>query len=213
MPEAEYETRSDSVLAWKKAQKLGRFDPDAPSIEEQKVRAFDREIEKRGKSHCPLVIFDSMFVSRCHRFQGCARLCPMVKPKAIIQAMRGMFMLALANYGQLTPNDYTFTFVLKRTAACDGFCLFAHPTRGDEEDSSCLILQFVKKRGHFLTTTRKARKPWSNRHSTRSGMASLLFRANCIYGLAMPGQMADIRELLSSPSKVLDNALTGTVTF
>jgi tubulin-folding cofactor B len=49
MPSAEYETRSDSVLAWKKAQKLGRFDPDAPSIEEQKVRASEREIEERGK--------------------------------------------------------------------------------------------------------------------------------------------------------------------
>lgn len=48
MPETEYETRTDSVLAWKKSQKLGRFDPDAPSIEEQKVRAFDREIEERG---------------------------------------------------------------------------------------------------------------------------------------------------------------------
>ena len=50
MPSTEYEARSDSVLAWKKAQKLGRFDPNAGSIEEQKIRAFDREIEERGKS-------------------------------------------------------------------------------------------------------------------------------------------------------------------
>ena len=49
MPSSEYETRSDSVLAWKKAQKLGRFDPDAPSIEEQKIRASEREVEERGK--------------------------------------------------------------------------------------------------------------------------------------------------------------------
>ena len=49
MPSTEYETRTDSVLAWKKAQKLGRFDPNAPSIEEQKVRASEREIEERGK--------------------------------------------------------------------------------------------------------------------------------------------------------------------
>ncbi|KAF2491830.1 hypothetical protein BU16DRAFT_585013 [Lophium mytilinum] len=48
MPSTEYETRSDSVLAWKKAQKLGRFDPDAPSIEEQKIRALEREVEERG---------------------------------------------------------------------------------------------------------------------------------------------------------------------
>lgn len=49
MPAAEYETRTDSVLAWKKAQKLGRFDPDAPSIEQQKILASEREIEERGK--------------------------------------------------------------------------------------------------------------------------------------------------------------------
>ncbi|KAJ4340835.1 hypothetical protein N0V87_002188 [Didymella glomerata] len=48
MPAAEYETRTDSVLAWKKAQKLGRFDPDAPSIEQQKILASEREIEERG---------------------------------------------------------------------------------------------------------------------------------------------------------------------
>lgn len=56
MPTAEYESRTDSVLAWKKTQKLGRFDPDAPSIEEQKIRAYDREIEERGKSHCLLLL-------------------------------------------------------------------------------------------------------------------------------------------------------------
>lgn len=49
MPSAEYETRTDSVLAWKKAQKLGRFNPDAPSIEQQKILASEREIEERGK--------------------------------------------------------------------------------------------------------------------------------------------------------------------
>lgn len=49
MPAAEYETRTDSVLAWKKAQKLGRFDPDAPSIEQQKILASEREVEERGK--------------------------------------------------------------------------------------------------------------------------------------------------------------------
>ncbi|KAF1831068.1 tubulin-specific chaperone-like protein B [Decorospora gaudefroyi] len=48
MPAAEYEHRTDSVLAWKKAQKLGRFDPEAPSIEQQKVRASEREVEERG---------------------------------------------------------------------------------------------------------------------------------------------------------------------
>ena len=48
MPPTEYETRTDSVLAWKKTQKLGRFDPNAPSVEEQKIRAIEREIDERG---------------------------------------------------------------------------------------------------------------------------------------------------------------------
>ena len=51
MPAPEYETRTDSVLAWKKAQKLGRFDPNAPSIEQQKILASEREVDERGKSH------------------------------------------------------------------------------------------------------------------------------------------------------------------
>lgn len=48
MPQEEYEKKTDSVLAWKKAHHLGRFDPDAGSIEEQKIRAIEREIEERG---------------------------------------------------------------------------------------------------------------------------------------------------------------------
>ncbi|KAF2398172.1 tubulin cofactor B [Trichodelitschia bisporula] len=46
-PEA-YEARTDSVLAWKKKAQLGRFDPNAPSIEAQKVANVEREIEERG---------------------------------------------------------------------------------------------------------------------------------------------------------------------
>ena len=49
MPAAEYESRTDSVLAWKKAQKLGRFNPNAPTIEQQKILASEREVEERGK--------------------------------------------------------------------------------------------------------------------------------------------------------------------
>ncbi|KAF2156153.1 tubulin-specific chaperone-like protein B [Myriangium duriaei CBS 260.36] len=48
MPKDEYEARSDTVLAWKKTQKLGRFDPDAPTIEQQKIQTIQREIEERG---------------------------------------------------------------------------------------------------------------------------------------------------------------------
>jgi len=43
-----YESRTDSVLAWKKSQKLGRFDPNAPEIEQSKIEASFREVETRG---------------------------------------------------------------------------------------------------------------------------------------------------------------------
>ena len=48
MPESEYEARKDSVLAWKKEQKLGRFDPNAPDVEQQKIRQLERDVEERG---------------------------------------------------------------------------------------------------------------------------------------------------------------------
>ena len=48
MPADEYEKKSDSVLAWKKAEKLGRFNPDAPSLEQAKIDAAAQEIESRG---------------------------------------------------------------------------------------------------------------------------------------------------------------------
>ncbi|KAI1397803.1 CAP Gly-rich domain-containing protein [Hypoxylon fuscum] len=48
MPEDEYAKKSDSVLAWKRAEKLGRFNPDAPSLEKAKIEAFEFEIKNRG---------------------------------------------------------------------------------------------------------------------------------------------------------------------
>lgn len=48
MPAEEYATKTDSVLAWKKAHKLGRFDPQAPSLEEAKLATYDTEIKNRG---------------------------------------------------------------------------------------------------------------------------------------------------------------------
>jgi tubulin-folding cofactor B len=51
MPAQEYETLPNSVLAWKKNQKLGRFDPNAPDIEQQKIKALEREVEERGTLH------------------------------------------------------------------------------------------------------------------------------------------------------------------
>lgn len=58
MPPDEYESRTDSVLHWKKTHQLGRFDPNAPSIEQQKVAGIEREIEERGKSLDPCYAFD-----------------------------------------------------------------------------------------------------------------------------------------------------------
>lgn len=43
-----YESLPNSVLAWKKANKLGRFDPNAPEIERQKVENLWHEITSRG---------------------------------------------------------------------------------------------------------------------------------------------------------------------
>ncbi|KAH7321103.1 putative Alp11-like protein of tubulin-folding cofactor B [Stachybotrys elegans] len=48
MPEEEYEKKTDSVLAWKKAQKLGRFDPDAPNQEQARIAALGQELQQRG---------------------------------------------------------------------------------------------------------------------------------------------------------------------
>ncbi|KAG6132993.1 hypothetical protein E4U28_006322 [Claviceps purpurea] len=48
MPEQEYEKKSDSVLAWKKAQKLGRFDPNAPNQEKARLDALEEEVRQRG---------------------------------------------------------------------------------------------------------------------------------------------------------------------
>ncbi|RDW83110.1 putative Alp11 [Coleophoma crateriformis] len=48
MPPEEYEQKTDSVLAWKKAKKLGRFDPNAPSVEDARLAAIDAEIKNSG---------------------------------------------------------------------------------------------------------------------------------------------------------------------
>ena len=50
MPEAEYERLEDSVLAWKRRQKLGRFDPHAKSqaqVVEERMRKDEEEMKAR----------------------------------------------------------------------------------------------------------------------------------------------------------------------
>ncbi|MCJ1249670.1 hypothetical protein MMC30_006896 [Trapelia coarctata] len=48
MPVSTYETLPDSVLAWKKSQRLGRFDPLLPEHEAEKIRAMWAEIADRN---------------------------------------------------------------------------------------------------------------------------------------------------------------------
>lgn len=48
MPVDEYEKKTDSVLAWKKNNQLGRFNPNAPSMEEAKIAAYEREVKSRN---------------------------------------------------------------------------------------------------------------------------------------------------------------------
>jgi hypothetical protein len=65
LPTETYEARSDSVLAWKKNQKLGRFDPNALSPEEalrHQVEKDKTDIQTRGllerlsKDHCIITL-------------------------------------------------------------------------------------------------------------------------------------------------------------
>lgn len=48
MPDDEYEKKTDSVLAWKKTQQLGRFDPNAPDHVQARLDAFSAEVEQKG---------------------------------------------------------------------------------------------------------------------------------------------------------------------
>jgi tubulin-folding cofactor B len=48
LPTEQYEKLDDSVLAWKKNNKLGRFDPNAPTLEQAKLRVYETEIKNKG---------------------------------------------------------------------------------------------------------------------------------------------------------------------
>lgn len=53
MPTEMYSARPSTVLAYKKAHQVGRFDPAAPEILEQKIAQMWREIEERGSLDLP----------------------------------------------------------------------------------------------------------------------------------------------------------------
>ena len=48
MPEEKYEELTDTVLSWKKRQQLGRFDPNKPNVEAEKLKKFQDEVDARG---------------------------------------------------------------------------------------------------------------------------------------------------------------------
>jgi tubulin-folding cofactor B len=48
MSKEAYSTLPDSVLAWKKSHKLGRFDPDASEVERKKIASHWHEAETKG---------------------------------------------------------------------------------------------------------------------------------------------------------------------
>lgn len=50
MPESTYEALPETVLAYKKTHKIGRFDPAAPDIQERKVKEMWNEVDDRGRS-------------------------------------------------------------------------------------------------------------------------------------------------------------------
>lgn len=54
MPESTYESLPETVLAYKKTHKIGRFDPAAPDIHERKVKDMWTEVEENSK---PLFYF------------------------------------------------------------------------------------------------------------------------------------------------------------
>ena len=48
MPKEQYETLPDTVLAYKKSHKIGRFDPHAPEIQDRKLREMWKGVEEKG---------------------------------------------------------------------------------------------------------------------------------------------------------------------
>ena len=50
MPDSTYEKLPETVLAYKKAHKIGRFDPAAPENQDRKVKGMWEEVDKRSMS-------------------------------------------------------------------------------------------------------------------------------------------------------------------
>lgn len=48
MPKEQYEALPDTVLAYKKSHKIGRFDPHAPEIQDRKAKDMWREVKENS---------------------------------------------------------------------------------------------------------------------------------------------------------------------
>lgn len=62
LPTSTYESLPNSVLAWKKNQKLGRFDPNSISPEELMHRQAEKdreEVERRGEPKQNILVRDN----------------------------------------------------------------------------------------------------------------------------------------------------------
>ena len=68
MPVETYSTLPDTVLAYKRANRIGRFDPGAPSLQEQKIAEMWGEIEKNSKP--PLGMSISAIIDLVTPFQS-----------------------------------------------------------------------------------------------------------------------------------------------
>lgn len=49
MPAETYSSLPNTVLAYKRDHRIGRFDPTAPEMQERKVREMWEEVERRGE--------------------------------------------------------------------------------------------------------------------------------------------------------------------
>lgn len=67
MPSEVYSARPSTVLAYKKAHQVGRFDPAAPEILEQKIAQMWKEIEERGSEPTLLSLGLFQFRSKISR--------------------------------------------------------------------------------------------------------------------------------------------------
>jgi hypothetical protein len=176
MPVVEYESRTDSVLAWKKAQKLGRFDPEAGTIEQQKIRASEREVDERGKSYSLLQAFEHVF----GHVYGYGSKTRQKQVQSHIHGGRG----SCSSYLPSSINRRCFRWFLNWIAAYLQASAFLPILRPMGEGSGMSHPVFICE--HGAIRERRGRMAKSHPHYLRSynaRHAKLPLRASCIFCL------------------------------